>query len=165
MTYYVGVPLVVLGALIEASVLPLFRIAGLQPNLVLVILVAWLMVRGSSEAFVLIPIGGVVLGLTESAPLGTALIALAPIALLHDLHGAHLREGGIIPAVAFTVLMTVVFHLVYLLAYTVSGQSGDWIGAFLRVTVPACLLNVIVLLPTYLILSGLNQESRRPGYV
>jgi hypothetical protein len=146
-TYYVGLPFVILAALIEASVLPLFRVAGLQPNLVLVILVAWLMVRGSAEAFVLIPIGGFVLGLTGSAPMGTALIALAPIALLHDLH------------------MTVIFHFVYLLAYTVTGQSGDWTGAFLRVTVPVCLLNVLVLLPTYLVVLGLNQSERRPGYV
>ena len=57
-SYYVGLPLLLLVALVEASVLPMFRIGGLQPNLVLVLLVAWLMVRGAGEAFVLIPSAG-----------------------------------------------------------------------------------------------------------
>ena len=38
MSYYFGIPLLLLAALSEVAVAPMFRVAGLQPNLVLVIL-------------------------------------------------------------------------------------------------------------------------------
>ena len=165
MSYYIGVPLVFFAALSEASVLPLFRIAGLQPNLVLVLLVAWLMVRGANEAFVLIPIGGLVLGLVDGAPLGVTVIALAPIAFLHELRGTQLREVGIVLAIAFTVLMTLTYHTVYLTVFTIGGAAGSWPEAFVRVAVPACFLNVIILLPVYLTLWVTSHNLRRAAYV
>src|SRR5207248_8849088 len=49
LSYWIGIPLLLLAALVEVSVLPFFRVFGLQPNLVLVILTAWVMVRGQDE--------------------------------------------------------------------------------------------------------------------
>ena len=165
MSYYVGVPLLVLVALIEASVLPMFRIGGLQPNLTLVLLIVWLTVRGASEAFVLIPIGGIVLGLVDGAPMGTALLALAPVAVLDDMRGARLREGVLIMTIVFTVIMTITYHLVYLFVFMLYGQSGDWVAALLRVAIPTCFLNVLVMLPTYLFLWSSSHNMRRASYV
>jgi cell shape-determining protein MreD len=128
-------------------VLPMFRVAGLQPNLVLVLLVAWLMLRGPAEAFLFIPVGGALIGLIDGAPLGIALIALTPLYLVHEARGSRLREGGLVLTTVFTVLMTLSFHLVYLAAYTLQGQSGDWPTAFTRVFVPTTFLNVVALLP------------------
>ena len=164
MSYYIGVPLILLAALIEASVLPLFRIGGIQPNLVLILLVAWLMVRGAREAFVLIPFGGIVLGLVDSAPLGTALLAMAPVALLDEVRGAQLREGGIVLTIAFMVLMTLIYHGVYLGVFALEGAAGSPLQAFIRVAVPACFLNVIVLVPTYFVFSMTSNDLRRSLY-
>jgi cell shape-determining protein MreD len=165
MNYYVTLPLLLLVALIEAAVLPMFRIGGLQPDLMLVLLVAWLMVRGAAEAFVLVPIAGIFLGLVDGAPMGAALIALAPIAILHEVRGAHLAESGLLLTVAFTTLMTLVFHAAYLAVYTLDGTAGSWSDALLRVAIPVSLLNVAVLLPVYAVLSATSKELRRPAYV
>jgi rod shape-determining protein MreD len=165
MSYYVGIPLVFFLALMEAAVLPLFPIAGLQPNLVLVLLVAWLMLRGATEAFVLIPIAGLFLGLVDGAYLGTALLAFAPMAFLHEIRGARLSESSFVLTLAFTVIMTFVYHLTYLLVFTLSGQSGSWLDALLSVIMPTTLLNVAVLLPVYGVLSLASQEQRRAAYV
>jgi hypothetical protein len=165
MNYYVALPILLLVALIEAAVLPMFRIGGLQPDLMLVLVVAWLMVRGAAEAFVLIPIGGIFLGLVDGAPMGAALVALAPIAILHEVRGAHLAEGGLLLTVAFTVLMTLVFHAAYLGVFTLEGTAGSWGDAILRVAVPVSLLNVAALLPAYAILSATSKDLRRPAYV
>ena len=84
----------------------------------------------------LIPIGGFLLGLVDGAPLGTAMIALAPLALLQDVRGSQLREGGLVLAVIFIVVMTVVYHLVYLLMFTISGEAASWLQAMTRVDHP-----------------------------
>ena len=165
MNYHVSLPLVLLAALTEASVLPMFRVAGLQPNLVMVLLVAWLMVRGPSEAFVLIPFAGVMQGLVDSAPLGTALLALAPIASLQEARGAQLREGGFVLTLMFVVVMTFVYQGVYLSIYTLMGQSGGWLDAATRAMIPSAFLNVVVLAPIYVFLTITRQDLRRVTYV
>ena len=164
MSYYVGIALLFFAALIEVSVLPLFRLYGLQPNLVLVIVIAWLIIRGEEEAYVLIPVGGLLLGLVESAPMGTALLALAPIAILQEIRGAQFGQGGIVMAVAFTVVMTVVYNFTYLLVFTLTGDSGSWLLATTNVILPATLLNVVVLLPLYFFFSVVNPRARRSLY-
>jgi rod shape-determining protein MreD len=164
MSYYVGITLLLFSALIEVSVLPLFRVYGLQPNLTLIILIAWLIIRGEEEAYVLIPIGGVFLGLVESAPIGTAIIALAPIAVLQEIRGSQLRQGGIVMAVAFTAVMSVVYNFTYLLVFTLTGESGSWLLATTNVILPATLLNIVVLVPLYVVFSVVNPQQRRSLY-
>jgi rod shape-determining protein MreD len=165
MAYYIGPILVFLFALIEASVLPMFRVSGLQPNLVLVLLVAWLMLRGAQEAFVLTAVGGLSLGLVEGSAIGTALLALAPIALLQEVRGAQLREGGIILTTLFVVVMTFTYQLTYFAVFTLGGEAGNLMQAMTRVIIPTAFLNVVVLLPIYAVLSLSSQELRRASYV
>ena len=164
MSYYVGIGLLFFVALIEVSVLPMFRVYGLQPNLTLVLLIAWLIIRGEEEAYVLIPIGGVLLGLVESAPMGTALLALAPIAVLQEIRGSQLGQGGIAMAIAFTIVMSLVYNFTYLLVFTLSGESGSWLLAVTNVLLPATLLNVVVLVPLYFLFSLVNPQARRSLY-
>jgi rod shape-determining protein MreD len=163
-SYYLAIPLLLIAALCEVVVAPMFRVAGLQPNLVLVILTAWLITRGQGETFVLIPIGGFFLGLVDGAPLGTAILAMAPLALLQDVRGSRLNEGGLALAVLFVVIMTIVYNLVYLVMFTVRGESASWLQAATRVIVPTGLLNVAVLVPVYWVLHLFSGELRRPTY-
>jgi len=164
MSYWIGLPLLILVALMEVSVLPMFRVYGLQPNLMLVLLVVWLIVRGANEAFILAPIGGVVLGLVDGAPVGTALIGLAPLAFLQELRGSQLREGGLIAAVGFTIVMSLFYNYTHLAVFTLSGDSGDWITASTRIILPTVFLNVMILLPLYWMMTIASPEQRRSVY-
>ncbi len=164
MSYYVGIVLVTLFALAEASVMPLFRVHDLQPNLVLILLVIWLVVRGQEEAYVLIPVGAVVLGLVGGAPMGTALIGLAPVALLQELRGAQLTERGFIVAIAFCAVISLTYNYTYLAVFTLQGQSGSWLLATTHVILPTVALNIVVLLPCYAVFLILNKEPRRSLY-
>ena len=164
MSYYIAIPLLLLAALCEVAVAPMFRVAGLQPNLVLIFLTAWLIARGQSEAFVLIPIGGFLLGLVDGAPLGTAIVAMAPLALLQDVRGSQLNEGGLALAVIFVLLMTLVYNAIYLFMFTLRGESASWLDAGTRVIIPTALINAVTLVPVYWVLSLFSHELRRPSY-
>jgi hypothetical protein len=165
MSYYVGIPLLLIVAAAEASVLPMFQVGGLQPNPMLVLLLCWLMVRGAGEAFLFIPVGGVFLGLVDSAPMGTALLALAPMAILQEVRGTQLREGGFLITILFTLAMTIVFNLVYLLVFILRGDGGSLAGAMTRVIIPTAFLNVIILFPIYAVLWATSGDRRRASYV
>jgi rod shape-determining protein MreD len=163
-SYWIGVPLLILVALIEVSVLPLFRVYGLQPNIMLVLLVAWLIVRGSNEVYVLAPIGGIILGFLDGAPAGTALIGLAPLALLQEIRGSQLREGGLIEAISFTILMSFFYNIVHLGVFALLNETGELGPAFTRIILPTVFLNAVVLLPLYWLLTVTYSESRRSVY-
>jgi cell shape-determining protein MreD len=163
-SYYVGVPVLLAVAIVEAAALPYFRLFDLQPNLMLVLLLAWIMVRGREEGLVLIPVGGLFLGLVDGAPLGAALIALAPLALLHELRGLHLGEGQLAFVLVFTAIATVLYDLVYLAVFSLQGQGGDWVGALLRVTLPSTALNTVVALPVYGLVYMFSADVRRGLY-
>lgn len=164
MSYYVGAGIVFFCTLLEASVLPMFRLAGIQPNLTLIVLIAWLIIRGSEEAYVLIPFGGIMLGLVDGALMGTALLALAPVAVFQELRGFQFKESGIVMAIIFTFAMSLVYNYVYLAVFTLQGQSGGWVDATAEVILPATFINVAVLLPLYFLFSILNPEQRRSLY-
>ena len=164
MSYYVGLPLLLLLALVEAAVLPLFRIGGLQPNLVLVVLLAWIMIRGQREALILIPVGGLFLGLVEGAPLGTALLALAPIAVIHELRGIQFGEGQFALTLVFTALATLAFNLTYLFVFTLTGEGGSWLDGLARVALPSVVLNCIVMAPTYGAIWLASGDLRRAAF-
>ncbi len=165
MSYWLGLPLLLFVALTEVSVLPMFRVYGLQPNLMLVLLIAWLSVRGASEAFILAPIGGVLLGLVDGAPVGTALIGMAPLAFLQELRGSQLREGGLTVAIGFTVMMSFFYNFVHLGVFTLLGEAGEWGAASLRIIVPTVFLNVMILPPIYWLLTLTGREQPRMMYV
>ena len=164
MSYYAGIGLVFFAALLEASVLPLFRVEGVQPNLTLVVVMAWLIVRGADEAFVLIPVAGLFIGLVDGALMGTALLALAPAAVLQDFRGAHLSERGLLMAVVFTVIMSLMYNYTYLLVFTLQGEAGSWAEATAQVVLPVTFINVAILLPIYFALSLAKPQTRRTLY-
>ena len=165
MSYYIGLPLLLLVALVEAAVLPVFRVAGVQPNLTLLLLVAWMVVRGQEEVLYLIPAAGIFLGLVASAPIGAALIALAPVALLHELRGIHLGEGQLLIVVTFAILATLLYDLVYVLVHAAAGSLGPLDGVVLDVVLPSVVVNTIVIVPVYALVLLASQDIRRSAFV
>jgi len=160
-----GVLVIVAVALAQVSVLPAFSIFGVQPNLVIVVLVAWLAVRGQREALVLIPIAGIVVGILDSQPLGLALLALAPLGLMTEVREARPVESDLVLALMFVALATLFYEGALLLTLAVTGGQPDWLGSALNILVPAIIANVLLLLPTYALLSLTSLNFRpRPAY-
>ena len=164
MTYYLSIPLMLFLALVEASVLPLFRIGGLQPNLTLVVLVAWILVRGQKEALVLIPVAGICLGLLGAAAMGSALLAMAPLALLYDLREVHLGEGQFSLTLLLTLGATLIYQIIHLLIYFLFGEAGSWTSALVGIVLPTALLNLVVAVPVYFVVWSISGDTRRAAF-
>jgi rod shape-determining protein MreD len=164
LSYWIGIPLLLIAALAEASVLPLFRISGLQPNLVLVVLTAWVMVRGQDEVLYLVPLAGIFLGLAEGAQLGAALLALAPVAVLHELRGTRLPESHFVIALLFAVAVSVLYNVVYLIVFAIEGEGrGAAVGAA-RVILLSTLLNLVIFPLAYGFIWAASGDRRRAAF-
>lgn len=166
MSTTIGLLVMALAVLVQAAVMPSFSILGVQPNLVLVLLVAWLVVRPKGEALVLIPAAGLMLGLLDGQPLGLAMLALAPLILMTEARGLRLVESDLLPAVVLTVVATLVYEATILLTLAVTGEQLDWLASVLDVLVPAAIANALLLLPVFGVtrLASVDLQRRRPAF-
>ena len=161
MSLAIGLLIVLFAVVAQASVMPGFSIFGVQPNLVIVLLVAWMTVRGRREVLFLIPAAGFAQGLLDSQPLGLAMLALAPLILMTDVRELRLVESDLLPAVGLVALATLVFEGTVLLTLAVTGNHPDWLASVLDVLVPAAIANVLLLLPVYGLIRVASVDLRR----
>ena len=161
MSLVAGLAAVVFASLAQAAVMPSFWIFGVHPSLVLVLLVAWMSVRGRSEALFLIPAAGFVLGLLSSEPLGLAMLALAPLILLTHVRELRLVESELVPAMVLTAAGTLVYETTVLVSLAVRGEQMFWLASIVNVLVPAAIANVLLLLPVYGMVRLASLDLRR----
>jgi rod shape-determining protein MreD len=159
----IGLVVVALAALMQVSAVPQFSIFGVAPNLVVVTLVAWAIVRPRNESLFLVPFGGVALGTLDGEPLGLAVLALAPLILLADIPHMHLIDSDLLPAVVVVTLATLSYEIAILLTLAVKGEQIGLVSGLLDVLVPAVIVNVLLLLPVYGLvrLSSLDMRRQR----
>ena len=161
----VGLSVVMFAVLAQVAVVPAFSILGAQPDLVLVLLVAWMSVRGQRETLLLIPAAGVLQGLLDGQALGIAMLALAPLILLTEVRELRLVESDFVPALLITAVATLAYETVILVTLAVRGEHIAWLASVLDVLVPAAVANVLLLLPVYgLVRLGSVDLHRRRAF-
>jgi rod shape-determining protein MreD len=161
----IGLLAVIFAALAQVAVMPSFTVFGVHPNLIVILLVAWIAVRGRREALLLVPIAGFVQGLLDSQPLGLAMLAFAPLILMIDLRDLRLVESDLLSAVVLAALATLVYESTVLITLGVTGKGPDWLASVLDVLVPVTIVNVLLVLPAYgLVRLASADLRRRPAF-
>lgn len=153
--------LLVLGVvvLIQGTLLARLRLFGASPNLLLVIVVCWSVVRGVSDGLVWAFVGGLGLDVVAGSPLGTLSLALMVPCLLGGLgrrrvFANHLLLPGLILALA-----TPLHGWLILLTQQLRGLPVDWAGATVRVILPELALNLALMLVIYPVLRWLARNT------
>jgi rod shape-determining protein MreD len=157
---YLVVPLLAAIGLLQTTIVPHLVIMGVFPNLPLLVVVSWSLLRGTREGIVWAFVAGVVVDLFSGAPFGAATLSMIAAAALSGLGQATvLRAQMVLPLVAM-FLVTVVYELLFLLIVRIAGQSVAWLDSLFHVVAPAALLNTL-LMP--IVLGGLRILHNRLG--
>ena len=149
MTVLAGLLIIVAAALAQVSILPAFSIFGVQPNLLIVLLVIWITVGGQRDALLLIPFTGFIQGLLDSQPLGLAMLAMAPLILMTQVKELRLVQSDLLLAMVLAAVATLVYEGTLLLTLAVTGERLDWLATVIEVLAPATIANVLLMLPLY----------------
>jgi rod shape-determining protein MreD len=149
MAYLVGLPLLALAAVLEATLLSQLRLFGGTVDLVLLLVLNWTIVGEWRGGAIWALMGGLCLDLLSGGPFGANALGLVLVA-----YGASLSEGRfwnshVLLPLASVLLGTVVYHLVYLSALAVTGHTVAWSLSLSQVTLPTALLNTLLMLPVY----------------
>lgn len=160
MKYLIAFVAVFFLAVLGVSAMPFVKILGVTPDLVLIFAACWAVVRGQNEAMIAVPMAGFMKDLTASDPLGTSVLAMAPLVLLAAAVQVRAVDTEFVPSVAVVAAGSVVYGIISMTVLAASGQDIPWTDALLRVVIPAAIVNALFTAVVYLPVSWLNPRQR-----
>lgn len=162
MSLQLGVPLLLAMALLQATVLPHLRVFGGQPDLVLLVVIAWAILDHEREGMAWAFVGGLFLDLFSGAPLGLSSLVLLLVSFVVGFTEARLYRQSLILPILLTVAGALAYHLLYLLSLRlVSGFPVAWLDALRYVTLPSITFDAILIVPFLRVLDRLYHALHR----
>ena len=145
MRYFLGAAIMLLVSLLQASSVEQFHPLGVSPNLVLVLLLAWLVVRGLDDVLPMVAVAGVTLGFIGMQAPGLVLLALiVPVAVFGAVRELHIIHRQFLLCDGFVVGGTLIYESILLLSVVATGGSLDIADGVSSVLVPAMLVNLVI---------------------
>jgi rod shape-determining protein MreD len=148
-TYLVGLPLLAVAAAVQATVLSRLHVAGGTADLILLLALSWTLSGEWQGGMVWGLAGGLFLDLLSGGPFGAHALALAPVAYLASLSEGRFWRSHVLLPLAAVLIGTALYHLLYLGALAATGHPVAWLASLTQVTLPAVLINTLLMLPVY----------------
>jgi rod shape-determining protein MreD len=156
---FVAIPSAVLMAVLQSTVTARLDLFGVSPDLVLLLVVSWTLLRGIQEGVVVALAGGMVLDALSGAPFGLGAAALLVACVLAGLGGGAALHtslslgNGLLDTLALRLITVVLVTWVYygFVAFFLR-LSGEVMSAGLalgQIILPTAFLNVLCMLPIY----------------
>ncbi len=150
MTIYLAIPLLVLIAVLQATLVSRLALWGVFVDLPVLVVVSWSLLRGPREGMLWGFIAGVAVDLLSGAPFGAATLSLIAVGFLSGLGKTSVfaavdSEVGIVFPVVMAFLATVLYDLFFLFIVWISGHTVAWLDSLLRIILPSAVLNAVLM--------------------
>jgi rod shape-determining protein MreD len=157
--------LVILGlglvALVQVSALPAFAIGSVAPDLMLVIVVSWALLRDLRSAMGWALAGGLALDLLAGSPFGMYTLGLLVAAVVAGSGGNTLYRGSLLLPVAMLGLATLARTAVHLAVLLITGYALPTGDTLLRLVLMELAYNTVLLMVVYPLLAMLSRATGR----
>lgn len=159
MKYAVAFLLAWFFAVLHVSALPFLKVLGVTPDAVLIFAASWAVVRGQNEAMIVVPLAGLMRDLMSSDPVGTSVLAFAPLVLLAGVVRLQALETDFVATISVVAAGTVAFELIHMLVLGVTGLPIDVWYAISRVVIPGAIVNALFAPIIYLPVRWLSPKA------
>ncbi|XWX05380.1 rod shape-determining protein MreD [Aggregatilineales bacterium SYSU G02658] len=151
--------LIVLVAL-QSSVFPYIRFFSGQPNLILLVVVAWALDADWREAFTWAFVGGLLQDLMSIAPLGTSILPLVLAIFALKLLDQQFEGLSILLYFVVVVAASLLAQVVLFVGLGLVGYPIDLIPTIRYFLLPTMAYQIALALPVYLLVRWLHQLTR-----
>ena len=159
MSPYLLVPIFALMAVLQATLVPLLPTGEAKPDLLLLIVVGWGIVRGGGESVMWGLGGGLFLDLVSGVPFGVQAIALGAIGLLADLMETNFFRSNMMLPLAAIFVATILYHILIGATLQTFGYPVSWPPFVLNVVIPTAALNTVLMPVAYSILRRVEHMA------
>jgi rod shape-determining protein MreD len=141
--------------------MPYLTLWGVKPDLMLLVVISWSLLRGAREGIVWGFIGGLCLDLFSGTPLGLSALALLIVSFFSGLGEATIFHTHIILPLATAFFASLIYDSIFLLVLRALGWPLVWLDSFIRLVLPASLLNVLLIPLVYPAMRWLHHKTGR----
>ncbi len=163
MNLYLTLAVLLSAALLQSTVMPHCTLLGVHPDLMLMLVTAWSILRGSEEGMLWAVIGGVALDMLSGAPFGVCTLALLIVGFLAGLSRRSVFRSDLLLPLLIVPLATLLYEGMMLLALRALGWPADLRTGVSRVVLPAVLVNTVSMPVVYLLARELHRRTRWEG--
>lgn len=149
MTNYIGIPILVLAAVLDAAVMPEFRLGGGAPDLVFMLVVSWALLADLRQALAWSVIGGVLHDLMSISPLGTSALGLVIVSFAANSIFGEVPRGNVLIPPVVAAAGTIVYHLSIMAVLWGTGRTLLLGQMLFYVTLPTVVFNMILMVPVF----------------
>lgn len=169
---FLSVPVLLVAAVLQASLIPRLDLPGGGPNLTFVCVLAWALNVPVGQAALWAFLGGLFADILSTVPLGTSSLGLVLMISFMSGLGTQVYQLGLLLLIFMSVFGTLayeflrvvlidIYHLFGLIPATAPLQIS-W-GTDLTTTVfPTMVYNFVLILPVYLLLRIVQRRLPRP---
>jgi rod shape-determining protein MreD len=162
MAYLVGIPLLIVLAILQTTVFADIHFFDGRPDIVLLAVIGWGLAGGDRQGMVWGLIGGLLLDSFSGLPLGSSAISLILIAFLVSLYAERVWEANLLMPIGIALGASLIFHFLSLGWLFTMGRNLDLPFSITRVILPTSILNMILILPIYQLMYGLHRRLYPP---
>lgn len=148
-------------ALIQSSLGAFLTLAGVHPDLVLVVVIGWTLLRGAREGLLWALVGGICLDVLSSGPFGMMVVALVITSLLAGLGSGRVFGGYLTIPLALTFPLSLAYYLTCALILNTLKQPIAWLPTLTHVILPASVFNIVAMLVLFPLLRLLHRRTGR----
>jgi len=159
---YLLLPLLLLLALVQATVLPELTLLGVKPELMLLTVLAWSLLRGPEEGLVWALLGGLVLDLFSGGPFGASALGLLAVSFISGRFTVLVGQGSFLLPMAAAAAGTLLYQALFLLAVQLTRGAVPWTASLLRITLPSMAVNALLMPLVFQLLAWLDRKIGRP---
>ncbi len=144
MSLYFGIPILLLTAVLQSTLVEGLRILGGRPDIVLLFAITWGIIRGANEGALWGFTGGLFCDLLSGGTFGLWTFVLTVVGFLAGQPWIHVLGPTLIRLAMMSALGTFLGHGLLLATMALVGYSVNASQAFLTVAAPAALLNFLL---------------------
>jgi rod shape-determining protein MreD len=159
MNIYVTILLLIAIVILQTTAVSHLTVLGVKPNLMLLMVISWSLLRGAKEGVIWALVGGMGLDLVSGTPFGTSTVALVALSLVAGLGELSVFRAHLALPLIATLVATLAYDLFFLLSLYARGCSIAWTDSLIKVVLPSTLLNVLLSPLVYKALYWLHRKT------
>ncbi len=158
---YLAVPLLLGVALIQTTAMPQLRILGVKPELMLLMVLAWSLLRGVGEGLMWAFFGGMIWDIFSGGPLGASALALVVVSFVSGLTQGSVTRSSFVLPIGIALLGTLIYHSLFLLILQLARGNVPWLDSLFGVTLPSLAVNALLMPVVFQMLAWLDRKTGR----
>ena len=155
MRFGIAAGLLVVAALLQSLIGPALPLLPGRPDFVLVVVLAWAMLRGSIEGAIVGFLGGLILDSVTYTPFGVSSAILGLCGYVVGIPEVNVYRGNLPYFFGAAFVATLGYHALFFLALQANGIGLPPLVDAIAVALPAAIMNVLLLAPTFIIVRRL----------